>query len=71
MIPDCFKLTPSQHEDVFNSLMEYVFATGKPVPVDAPLAIIVGGQPGAGKSNVILAQKGSLNDNCIVINGDD
>jgi uridine kinase len=68
MIPDCFKPTPFQHEDVFNSLKEQVFSNRK--PVDGPLAIIIGGQPEAGKTNLILASKVLQNDNCIVINGD-
>lgn len=40
-------------------------------PVNNPKAFVLGGQPGAGKSNLIETVRKELNKNVIVINGDD
>lgn len=38
---------------------------------EKPVAFVLGGQPGAGKSELIALAKESMNDNMIIINGDD
>lgn len=38
---------------------------------DKPVAFVLGGQPGAGKSELIALAKEAMNDNVIIINGDD
>jgi UDP-N-acetylglucosamine kinase len=57
------------HEEVFGSLKEFVFSNVE--PVSSPVAIIVGAQPGSGKTKLITASSGMLNNNCVAVNGDD
>lgn len=40
------------------------------VPSDRPIAVIVGGQPGAGKSGVIGDTLTKLNSNCVIVDND-
>jgi ATP-dependent 26S proteasome regulatory subunit len=47
-----YKLSSLDHELVFKILKIDIFSKG--ISVNSPTAIIVGGQPGAGKTNLIL-----------------
>jgi hypothetical protein len=64
-----YKLTSVDHELVFKILKIDILSKG--ISVNSPTAIIVGGQPGAGKTNLISSTRQYFNNNYIIINGDD
>ena len=67
-----FKLSLAEHESVFADLNDDTF-DGKS-PVERPKAVILGGQPGAGKSKLSeIMQQNVFGDssNVVKINGDD
>lgn len=63
------ELTTPERDDYFNRLIWPDFISDL-TPSDNPMAVILGGQPGAGKSNFISLLK-EKNPNFIEINGDD
>jgi hypothetical protein len=69
MIPSKYLVSPEQHEKVFTSLQTQFFSQLQ--PVEMPIAVIVGGQPGAGKTIINSSLKNLYNNNIAVINGDD
>src|SRR6185437_11999485 len=44
---------------------------GSAIPADKPLLVILGGQPGSGKSSAIEMIEARFNDNIFALNGDD
>ncbi|MDR1038594.1 MAG: zeta toxin family protein [Deltaproteobacteria bacterium] len=69
MIPDKYILNSVAHESCFIKLEQSVLSKG--VASKHPVAIIVGAQPGAGKTNLIKFLRQRLRERHIVINGDD
>jgi predicted ABC-type ATPase len=69
MIPSKYLISPELHEDIFTKLKSDVFSELQ--PVEMPIAVIVGGQPGAGKTNINTSLKALYNKNIAMINGDD
>jgi hypothetical protein len=70
MVDKRFQLSPSKHEAIFQKIELHHFADT--LPVDHPHAIILGGQPGAGKSGLLEASKQDFSDqNVVAINGDE
>lgn len=68
--PDRFKLTESEHEEVYQAIEQDAFLDT--TPSSAPQAIILGGQPGAGKSGLLERSYRSFEGlNAVKINGDD
>lgn len=61
MIPEQFRISSATHEEVFDEIKEFVFSKVKPVV--APVAIVVGAQPGSGKTNLINASREDLGNN--------
>lgn len=65
-----YKLTNEEHENIFEKIKEIYFFNKK--PVKNPVAIIVGGQTGAGKTGLIsYSQNQFKDDNVVIINSDD
>ncbi|WP_267523092.1 zeta toxin family protein [Campylobacter sp. MG1] len=58
-------------EKIFNKIWKKECAKFNAISTDNPKAFVLGGQPGAGKSNLIETVRKELNKNVIVINGDD
>ncbi|MBO5477009.1 MAG: zeta toxin family protein [Clostridia bacterium] len=70
MDKDKFKLTNEEHEQIYKYIEEQTFLNK--VCSEKPVAIILGGQPGAGKSFLIKeAKKDFLDKDIVVINGDE
>jgi UDP-N-acetylglucosamine kinase len=69
VIPEQFRITSATHEVVFGRIKEKVFLQAR--PVFAPVALIIGAQPGSGKTNLIKASLEEFDNNCVVVNGDD
>jgi energy-coupling factor transporter ATP-binding protein EcfA2 len=69
VIPSKYLINPSEHEEIFEDLKTDVFSTVQ--QVDSPEAIIIGGQPGAGKTDLINYTNDLFNNNIAAINGDD
>lgn len=68
-----YSLSEAQHERIFqNDIRPVYLRTGNPLP-SAPAAIILGGQPGSGKSGLLVAADKQLRQDgrTVVINGDD
>ena len=63
------KLSPEQLEQRIQYIIDYV-KMGR-VPSSNPVAVIVGGQPGAGKSGVIGNSVIKLDSNCVVVDNDE
>jgi len=67
---ESFKLTKREHDRRYERIEKQAFKNTR--PVEKPRVIILGGQPGSGKSKVLInAKKDFLDDNVVVINGDD
>lgn len=67
---DKFKLSNIEHDIIYKEIEEQVFL-GKH-PKKYPIAIVLGGQPGSGKSFLIKEAKGEFDDgNVVIINGDE
>ena len=66
-----YRLEASSHESVYKEEIEPAyFLTSS--PVERPKLIIVGGQPGAGKTKVLeMAKKKFADNNVVVVNTDD
>ncbi len=68
--PNKYKLSDEEHEEVYG-MIEHKTFVGKP-HYDFPIAIVLGGQPGAGKSSLIRRSTEELGYNkVVVINGDE
>lgn len=68
--PDRYKLDPEDHEAIYQDLKENIFSGRTPSP--QPRAIILGGQPGAGKSRVLDTSAADFpGRNVVILNGDD
>ncbi|KAA6234077.1 AAA family ATPase [Campylobacter sp. LR291e] len=63
---DKINLSQEQIDEVFNDIL-----ANKHSVVSNPKGFVLGGQPGAGKSNLIKIVKNELEGNVIVMNGDD
>lgn len=67
---DSFKLSEREHERKYKEIESDLFRNK--FPVSHPRAVIMGGQPGSGKSKLLEASKKLFPDgNIVVINGDD
>ena len=65
-----YKLTDKEHEQYYQTIKRIY--TGGKIPVDNPIAVIIGGQTGAGKSGIIgYSTKMFMDDNVIIINSDE
>lgn len=65
-----FQLEPGKHAALYQKIERQHFIGTQ--PVDRPQAIILGGQPGAGKSGLLEASKHDFADqNVVTINGDE
>lgn len=64
-----FKLTPEENNAYFERELRPELAAGSKA-VEQPIFILVGGQPGAGKSRVTAGAKNSLENNTIVLDAD-
>ncbi len=65
-----FKLDDIEHERKYKEIESDLFR--KTSPVSSPRAVIMGGQPGSGKSKLLEASKQLFPDgNAVVINGDE
>ena len=65
-----YKLTDKEHEQYYQTIKRIY--TGGKIPVDNPIAVIIGGQTGAGKSGIIgYSTKMFVDDNVIIINSDE
>lgn len=65
-----FRLSPGKHAAIYTKIERHQF--NGTTPVDRPLAIILGGQPGAGKSGLLEASKQEFSErNVVTINGDE
>jgi hypothetical protein len=64
-----FALTKTQHELVFNDLRNDLLSCGE--TDKNPIIVLVGGQPGAGKSNLLEFSRKEMDKNSVTINGDD
>jgi len=65
-----YKISEEQYFDILK-LIKYTLFMGK-VPVEQPEVVIIGGQPGAGKSGFIMYSKNEFEDeNVVTINSDE
>lgn len=65
-----YKLTEEEHDRLYK-MIKQIWTEDK-FPVDSPIAIIIGGQTGAGKSGIIAySKKMFFDDNVVVINSDE
>ncbi|ACM60019.1 zeta toxin [Caldicellulosiruptor bescii] len=66
-----YKLNSKEHDKVLHDIREKIFENKS--PVDYPKIIILGGQPGAGKSKIITLSENEFfkDGNVVKINGDD
>jgi putative protein kinase ArgK-like GTPase of G3E family len=66
-----FTLSPADNQAVYDTEIEPALFLGTE-SVDAPVATIIAGQPGAGKSRVLDAAKREFSDdNVVIVNTDD
>ena len=67
---DKFKLNKETHDIIYKMLENEIFSGKKKSNI--PKAVVLGGQPGAGKSILIdIAKKEFLDNNVVIINGDE
>lgn len=67
---ETFKLEEKKHEQIYRKIENDLFQGT--LPASHPRAVIMGGQPGSGKSKLLEASKELFPDrNVVVINGDD
>jgi predicted ABC-type ATPase len=65
-----FQLKPRKHAAIYEKIERHHFKNTE--PTDRPQAVILGGQPGAGKSGLLEASKqGFADHNVVAINGDE
>lgn len=65
-----YKLSDAEHEEYYQ-IIKRIYTSGK-IPVQEPIAIIIGGQTGAGKSGIIgYSTKMFDDENVIIINSDE
>lgn len=65
-----YKLTDAEHEQYYQTIKRIY--TGGKIPVENPIAVIIGGQTGAGKSGIIgYSTKMFMDENVIIINSDE
>ncbi len=65
-----YKLTDEEHENYYE-IIKRIYTSGK-IPVKNPIAVIIGGQTGAGKSGLIgYSTKMFTDGNVIIINSDE
>lgn len=65
-----FKLSPAEHDRIFEDIRSDSMVGVR--PVDRPRAVVLGGQPGSGKSLALETAKQEFEDfNVLVINGDE
>lgn len=65
-----FQLPPQAHDAVFNDEIE-PFYFDLTSPVDAPKAVIIAAQTGAGKSGIVANAKSAFDGNVVLVNTDD
>lgn len=65
-----FKLSQEKHDKIYRLLESQIF--GGKTGCQSPIAYVLGGQPGAGKSILINSAKEEIDDdNVVIINGDE
>ena len=65
-----YKLSDEEHNQYYQTIKRIY--TGGKIPVDNPIAVIIGGQTGAGKSGIIgYSTKMFMDENVIIINSDE
>ena len=65
-----YKLTDEEHEQYYQTIKRIY--TGGKIPVSNPIAVIIGGQTGAGKSGIIgYSTKMFTDENVIIINSEE
>ncbi|TCS93590.1 zeta toxin family protein [Hazenella coriacea] len=65
-----YKLSKAEHQHIFEYLKQEMFA--ETTPVKNPTIVILGGQPGSGKANMIDLSRHEFPDrNCYFVNGDE
>jgi tRNA uridine 5-carbamoylmethylation protein Kti12 len=66
-----YQLSLSIHNDLYNTIVKDQL--DKTTRVESPIIVILGGQPGSGKSKIFDYAKNQIfnNDNVLSINGDD
>ncbi len=65
-----YKLTQEEHDQLYDIIKRTL--TANAYPVENPVAIIVGGQTGAGKTGILsYSQKMFQDDNVVIINSDE
>ena len=65
-----YKLSDEEHDQYYQTIKRIY--TGGKIPVNNPIAVIIGGQTGAGKSGIIgYSTKMFTDDNVIIINSDE
>lgn len=71
MPPDEFKLSDAEHAEIKECIIAYY--TSGLTTVEKPTAVILGGQPGCGKSVLINSYRSSLfpDGNVVIVNGDE
>ena len=67
-LKDKYKLSKEEFEHVQERLIKR--ATEKVTTTNDPIVIIIGGQPGAGKTQLQLSAEKSLNQNAVICNAD-
>ncbi|KAE8420458.1 zeta toxin-domain-containing protein [Aspergillus pseudocaelatus] len=63
------QLDPDTHAEIFHTIQTAALATTN--PVDQPMAILLGGQPGAGKSRLASAAMKDLGGNAVKVDADE
>lgn len=67
---DSYKLSKEEHELIYQQILKSEF--GSSTSNENPSIVILGGQPGCGKSGIIQLSKNDFSDgNVVIINGDD
>lgn len=67
-----YGITKEEFNETYKFIEKLYFSRENIAPVDNPVAIIIGGQTGAGKTSMIgYSQKAFKRGNCIIINSDE
>ncbi|MDD5406981.1 MAG: zeta toxin family protein [Sulfurovaceae bacterium] len=66
------KFSDEAFDEALEKIFQEIIYNQKPIPQDEPKAIVFGGQPGAGKSSIMMDMENLLlNGNCVIISGDE